>query len=81
MIPTTFTIFAQCGQNFFKVDLEGREAFGPNEQVQAEAFARQLLKVSQGDEAKRIDRVFVMKHLVARVYGAEPVHPENRKEN
>jgi hypothetical protein len=83
MIPTTYTVIAQKGQNFFEVELEGRNCFGPNEQLQAETFARQLYLGSRSDEVpedKKIDRAFVMKHAVVRVYGTAPVHPEDKKE-
>jgi len=82
MIPTTYTIVAQKGQTFFGVELEGRGAFGPNEERLAEAFAQQLLVKSrdEADETKNLDRVFVMKTHVFRVFGSEPVHPENRKD-
>ena len=81
MIPTTYTIVAQRGVNYLGVDLE-RGAFGPNEALQAEAFAQQLLASSKSDsdESKRLDRVFVMKNSVYRVFGTAPVHPEDRKE-
>lgn len=80
MIPTTYTVVAQRAQTFFGVDLEGRGAFGPNEERLAEAFAQQLLSKSreQPDESKKLDRVFVMKTHVFRVFGSPPVHPENR---
>lgn len=82
MIPTTYSIYAQRGPDFFKVDLEGREAFGPTQQREAEAFAAQLLVSSRkaADKAEWLDRVFVMKHSVARVYGSAPRHPENEAE-